>query len=413
MSVRPPLLVVSAVLPFPAIAGQRQRVRLKLEALREHFELGFLTLAAPGELEIQRRRLLEHVDRAFVLPSRYAASRLWRWGLRAAYPPWAAVTRLRFSNLVVPLELGAARVERALGGWRPECALFEYWHTWRTARALGRTGIATILDMHDLLSHTFDRDLQRRRIPAPLRHWLVAGYRAREERAWQSYDHLLAINRAEQAHAAETLADPSRVSLVPMGVDLTRWPFVWEPTDPPRFAFYGGLGSTHNQLEAVRCLDQLMPRIWQRCPDAELWLIGSNPPSHLVARGEADRRVHVTGFVEDPVEVLRSCRAVLCPWVGTYGFRSRLIEVMAVGVPVVATRDAVDGMALEQEHGIAFGATDDELAQRALELLAPDVAISASQRGRRRIEELYSFEATYGQLAGIAQSLIERRRMAA
>lgn len=407
---RPRLLVVSAVRPFPAGAGQRQRVGLKLEALRPHFELGFASLAAPHEVNKVQSQLLDWVDRAFVLPSQYAGSAWRRLLIRSAYLPYALVTKLRPSNLIVGLELRPSRIRNLLGDWVPSAALFEYWHTWRTASALRRQGVATILDMHDLLYQTLDRDLGHvPHLPAFVRHHAVAGYRRREQASWCNFDLLLAINRTELQHAASTLGDPARVALVPMGVDIERWRYQWNPADPPRMAFYGGLGSPHNQREALRCLDKIMPLVWERNPEVELWVVGANPPESLLERMAGEPRLRVTGFLDNPAPTLASCRAVLCPWVGTYGFRSRLIEAMAVGVPIVATPDAVDGMALDRSEGVYLGADDRALADHALSLLDPAICLDASRLARAAVERLYSFDATYGQLPELVRQTIVRR----
>jgi len=53
--------------------------------------------------------------------------------------------------------------------------------------------------------------------------------------------------------------------------------------------------------------------------------------------------------------VLKTITVLLCPFTGTYGFRSRVIEAMALGIPVVATPDAVHGMDLTIRKGEKIG----------------------------------------------------------
>ena len=109
--------------------------------------------------------------------------------------------------------------------------------------------------------------------------------------------------------------------------------------------------------------------------------------------------MHVTGFVDDVQSVLRSMTAVVCPWEGTWGFRSRLIETMALGVPAVVTPDAVHGMELEHGGGVLHGRTDAELAAHVLQLLSEtDFQKEQSRRARERVEQLFSLEKTYGRL---------------
>jgi len=156
-----------------------------------------------------------------------------------------------------------------------------------------------------------------------------------------------------------------------------------------------------------------MPRIWEEVPNAEFWIVGSNPPDEF-KKLQRDRRVKVTGFVQRPQEVLSTATAVLCPWSGTYGFRSRLVEVMALGTPVIASLDAAYGMGLRQSHGFFSCAGDDQMARCALALINDSGFASAQSRlAHREVTALYSFEASYGRLGEeLVQWVIHRRAIA-
>ena len=141
-----------------------------------------------------------------------------------------------------------------------------------------------------------------------------------------------------------------------------------------------------------------MPEVWDRAPGTAFWLVGSNPDATLRKRSE-DPRVKVTGFVEEVQQVLRTMTAVVCPWSGTYGFRSRLVEVMALGVPVVTTPDAISGMEFEDGHGVLVGETDRDLARHVLHLLCDDhFASEQSRKARAAVELRYDVPNTYGKL---------------
>ena len=110
-------------------------------------------------------------------------------------------------------------------------------------------------------------------------------------------------------------------------------------------------------------------------------------------------RVNVTGFVEEVQEVLKTMSLVLCPWSGNYGFRSRIVEVMALGVPVVATPAAVDGMELESGRGIVLVESDAAMAEQTLRLLLlPEELKAQSRLARSEMQRLYSLEKTYDRL---------------
>lgn len=398
---KPRMLVLSHVLPFPRSSGQQQRVFYTLQAARETFELTFATPTDAGEEKEVRRELSELCHEVVLLPSMYSrskASKLWHRTLGAAY---ATRTALKLSNYIVgQLEFSPDRVNSLLDSRTFDCVLYEYWHAVDSVSVFRGRGIPCILDMHNILWQSFVRQLDIKPwLPRAWKRRAIEKYSMAEERAWKEFDGLIAINREEQRYVEAKLARTNKIFYAPMGVDLTLWPYSWKPVKPLRVAYYGGLGNAQNQQGALRCFNHIMPEIWRRFPETELWLVGSNPPESLRTLSHTDSRVKLTGYVKDVQQVLRGMSAVICPWSGIYGFRSRLIEVMALGVPLVTTNDAVYGMDLENGKGLFLGEDDKELSELLLKLLDDEtVAQKQSHLARQQAEQLYNLDNTYGKL---------------
>ncbi|MDD2923304.1 MAG: glycosyltransferase family 4 protein, partial [Anaerolineales bacterium] len=318
---KPRLLVVSSVLPFPGTAGQQQRVAYTLKALREYFHVTFLT-AADGSI---RSRLLEHVDDAILLPPKYSKNIFTRIFHRTAALIYTGFTGLKLSNYITgKLEFSPRRISSLLNERSFDIALFEYWHAVESVPVFRQKNIPCVLDMHNILWQSYKRHPPAKTFM--LRgwsDWAISQYKKREEEAWKKFDGLIAINRAEMEYTAQRISDKTKIFYAPMGVDISSWAYSWRPAHPPRLAYYGGLGSRHNQLDAIFCYEQIMPIIWREHPNAELWLVGSNPPDLLKKIEAADPRVKVTDYIEQVQNALARMSVVLCPWSGTYGFRSR------------------------------------------------------------------------------------------
>ncbi len=393
------LLILSHVLPFPGSAGQQQRVFYTMRAARERFHTTFAGPMAGVNADETCAKLLDECDEAIPMPSVYsrsAASRMWYRGASAAY---SVGTGLRRSNYILGrLELHPSRIRHLLEGRSFDCVLFEYWHGAASAAVFREKGIPAVLDMHDVLWQSYSRILSaRRNVPASWKEWAVRRYKTAEERAWSLFDALIAINREEERYV-RSLLPHMPVFHAAMGTDLSLWPYSADPAEPPRIAYYGGLGSPHNQSSALRCVTQIAPLIWRSHPKAELWLVGSDPPRSF-AELTRDPRVKVTGYVQNVQSILRTMTAVLCPWTGRYGFRSRLIEVMALGVPIVASPDATYGMELDNDAGVLFGNDDAELAAQTMRLLDHgDFAREQGRLARAQVERRFSVENTYGRL---------------
>jgi len=389
-------------MPFPEQSGQALRVRNTLLAARARFHVTFASVAPEREHAAVRRELRELSDEVRLLPSRIRRSAVHRLFYHALGFLCALATGLRVSNFLLGrVEFTPRRVHRLAGEEAFDLVLFEYWHTWRCTRMFRARATPTLLDSHNVLWQVIRRNRRAWRwAPAWLRDWSVRAYRKREEKAWAAYDGIIAINRSEHAHIRAATPERVRVFFSPMGVDLARWPFSWSAPATPKIAYYGGLGSRHNQQAARLCHEEIMPAVWSNYPSAEFWLVGSHPPASLRALA-ADPRVHVTGFVAGVADLLASMSVILCPWTGTYGFRSRVIEILALGVPFVASPDAVDGMGLLGGSDLLLAGDLDEMADHTLRLLGnPEEAARLSRSGRRRVEEHYDIEKTYGRLVG-------------
>lgn len=397
----PHLLVISTVWPFPRKAGQQQRVYYTLKALRECFHVTFLTVAPDNKVASTHTELLEYCDEAIVLQSQYDATKFrkaWHKLLGTFYTLW---TGLKFSNyLVGQVEFTPERLDTHVENLDFACVLYEYWHASETPVIFQKRGIPCILDMHNILWQSYARQLAAKPyLPEWWRDWRVAQYKRHEERAWEKFDALISINAAEHESVRSRMSPSVPIFYAPMGTDLSSWPYSWSPVEPRRVAYYGGLGSPHNQKDALFCYEQIMPEIWRQEPSTELWLVGSNPPEFLQQLSRQDSRVVVTDFVPIVQDVLKTMTAILCPWSGTYGFRSRLVEVMALGIPVIASPDAVYGMGMDDKKGIFLEETSQGMVAAVLKLFQDtQFAQRQSRLARSQMEEKFSYEATYGRL---------------
>jgi len=408
----PRLLLLSHVRPFPGSAGQELRVRYTLEAAVREFEVDFLTFAPSARRADVSRQIAAFGCRPIVLESA-GFERGPRWLAQSlAATLFVLRTGLKRSNYFIGrLEFSPSRVRSAVDPGEYKAVLYEYFHAVDSVALFQDRGVPAILDMHNVLWKSREQRFNENSTwPVWFKNASVRRYQRREESAWDKYDALVAINRREHELVQARLRPSQKLFYAPMGTDLSFWPFSWHPAKPVRIAYYGGLGSAHNEGAALRCHGQIMPPIWKRFPDAELWLVGSNPSERL-RRLTADSRVKVTGFVEKVQEVLSTMSLVLCPWSGTYGFRSRIVEVMALGVPVLATPDAVDGMELESGRGLLLAESGEIMAARALELLSDGVRLAQqSHSARSEMERLYSLENTYGRLISDLREWLEARR---
>jgi glycosyltransferase involved in cell wall biosynthesis len=223
------------------------------------------------------------------------------------------------------------------------------------------------------------------------------------------------------------------ISVLPNGVDLDYFKPMGVPQDSAVLVLTGKM-SYHANVAAARYLvHEIMPRVWTQRPDVKLYIVGKDPPreitnlkskmpniQYLVSNpsqpSSAIRHqpIAVTGTVPDVRPYLAQAAIAVCPVLYSAGIQNKVLEAMAMGIPVVATPQSC--AALETVHGenILIAEEPKEFAQRVLELLDDEgLRERIGKNGRRYVEEHHDWRDVARRLEEIYQDVIERKEWTA
>ena len=123
--------------------------------------------------------------------------------------------------------------------------------------------------------------------------------------------------------------------------------------------FVGGFRHPPNVDAAIWLAESILPRIRERRPDIALTLVGSDAPPAVMALAERPG-IRVPGHVPNLEPLLDSHRFSVAPLRYGAGVKGKVNQALAHGLPVVATRCAVEGMGLQ--HGVDALVADDAQA---------------------------------------------------
>jgi O-antigen biosynthesis protein len=125
-------------------------------------------------------------------------------------------------------------------------------------------------------------------------------------------------------------------------------------------------------IDAAKWLvDDIMPLVWQKKPETQLFLLGSNPTSEILQLRRSG--VCVTGFVEDVKPYFDQAKVFVAPLRYGAGMKGKIGQSMSLGLPVVTTSIGAEGMNLKNgKH--AFINEDPEGIARNIAMLSNDEA---------------------------------------
>lgn len=205
------------------------------------------------------------------------------------------------------------------------------------------------------------------------------------------FDRTVVISAADRSLLLD-LNPALNIEVIPNGIERARF----RPSDVERDActllFVGNYEYAPNQ-DAARILAELvLPRVRQRRPEARLQLVGANPPGWL--RHLESDHIEVSGRVPDVAPYLARATVFVCPLRIGAGLKNKVLEALAMGIPVVATPLSVDGINVRDGESAQIAEIDD-ITAKTIELLG-DAALCArlSRGGRTLIEAQYSWERT-------------------
>ncbi len=224
-----------------------------------------------------------------------------------------------------------------------------------------------------------------------------------------------------EEHLARGIGRPKQFVVIPSGVDLE----ALRRKAPPYETARGRLG-----VDAETCLivgvGRLVPvkgfqslvkalsLILSVVPSARLLLVGDGPlHADLVAEAQAlgvGNRLEMAGAQLDPAPFLAAADLVVVPSLNE-GMGRALVEAMALGLPVVATRvGGIPAVVADGETGSLVPADDPPALARAMAELLKDPGLRQrmGEAGRRRAEQ-FSLAAMESRLLGLYQELCAQK----
>ncbi len=213
---------------------------------------------------------------------------------------------------------------------------------------------------------------------------------ARRFESWMfsPYDRTVVLAEPDKAMLL-SLQPKLKIEVIPNGIDLERFPLQRTERAPHTLLFVGNYDYLPNQ-DAVRVLaHQVMPAVRRQIPQARLQLVGKNPPAWM--RALANEHIEVVGAVADVQPYLARATVFACPLRIGAGLKNKVLEALAMGIPVAATPLSVDG--IHVKHGESAWIADvDGMAAAVLRLLRDEeLRQRLSANGRALIEAEYTW----------------------
>jgi len=269
-----------------------------------------------------------------------------------------------------------------------------------------------ILDFGDMDSQKWREYSQHRSFPLSAGYWLEAVKLERTERMLAGKFDLATCTTRAEMESLQALGVSTPAAWFPNGVDAKFFAPSAGDYERDLVTFVGRMDYFPNQQAVQRFCANVLPELRQRRPGTRFEIVGADPPESIRDLGRLPG-VTVTGSVPDVRPYVTRAALTVAPLEIARGTQNKILESMAMGVPVVCSRQAVGGVdAVPGDHLLAYD-DDTQCVAAVLGLLDdPAERTRLAHAGRERVLSHHSWPSSMRRVDVLIASQFAKRRAA-
>lgn len=303
--------------------------------------------------------------------------------------------------------------------FKPDLTVIENWLD-AFPTSLHEVGGKIVVDAHNIESLLQSEMLRKSRnallVARSYVRWIFA--RNIERRLFETADDVWLTSHEDMARLRAFTRRPVPCRVIPNAVDVDSYEAVRRgladmvralPRQTHSICFIGLFQHRPNAQAAHLLIDEILPRLRHRFPNARLVLVGRDPTQEMRRAAQRDPGIIVTGSVVDTRSYLAACDLTVVPITTGGGTRLKILEAFASGIPVVSTPVGAEGLVVRDGEQLLIRQTVNELVEAATAVWENrELAKSLADRAFALVNGTYSSTAVSREIQAAVAGLLEK-----
>jgi sugar transferase (PEP-CTERM/EpsH1 system associated) len=276
-------------------------------------------------------------------------------------------------------------------------------------------GLPILVDLVDVDSDKWLQYAMRTTFPQSMVFRREANSLRRYEREIGERACCVIVTTEREAGLLYTITSSSKVRVIPNGVDTDYFSPVVTQRDcaQPTLIFTGSMDYFPNVDGVEFFARRVLPSVRRAVPNTQLLIVGSRP-TRSVRRLASLPGVQVTGFVADIRPYLSRSHVFVAPLFIASGTQNKILEAMAVGLPVITTPRGIQGLPTAVRELVQVAESSQEwVAQTCKVLRDRSLAQFLGTVGRQKVIDECSWEKHLCGLLDLIKMYMEVKEAAA
>ena len=411
------LLFVTTRLFWPTDSGRKVSLYYYCQGLHEKYGYdiyiySFLEGGQSAEMLADKPDFLKEVRLAKRVP---VIRKSWNMLTRALFAGWPLQSTLFYSGA------NCRALKKYCAEIQPDAVIVDMIRLAPYYRCFQNLPCKKILDLDDMLSRRYVRQARRadtgsatlgassqqvsrvsnRLLNTAFLKRLVLRSESRrvfraEKKYGKLYDSVIFVSEAETASFNKLIGE-EKAYTVTLGVDYEYYSHAAEQ-EKVRWSigFLGNLKYAPNQDSLAYIVDKVLPLV--KCPYT-LNVVGPTP-DEIIQKYKDNPHVVFCGMVEDLRKVLGSCELFLSPIAHGSGIKTKILEALAMGLPVITNTLGAEGLSVVDGEELLVRVTPETTAEAVEELLSdPERCRKMGEAGRAYIASRHTWDIVWQKFA--------------
>lgn len=187
----------------------------------------------------------------------------------------------------------------------------------------------------------------------------------------------------------------NQVKLLPNGVDTSQFkPLNHDYNHNHTLLFTGNMDYDPNVDGVIYFSEEILPVIKTKYPNIKFIIAGQRPIQKVLdLKIKYPETIEVTGFVKDLSSMYNSASIVVAPLRFGAGTQNKVLEALAMGIPVVCSHIGFEGLGIKSGEGAFMKINPREFAEQVIELLDNEqLRRETGEKGAQLIQSKFSWE---------------------